>query len=286
MLILCTGLTLCAFIPQKEKLLISGCGWNKIAILDKESCRIEWIHDLNKGEDCNDVEITREKNILYAYTRGARLINKEQQIIWDYKVSKGEELFTATQLADGSYLLAVCGTPSRLIELNKDGETIKEIPFQTNITGVHDQFRQIVKTKKGNYLVALMGKGEVVELNKEGKAVKTIKTGGNPFSVKILNNGNWLVSCGDGHNFAEVNPKKGKVIKSVHSEQIRGASLLFVAELIRYRNGNTLIANWNGHSDDKTQPLLIEIDTKNQIVWSLPVQRDIINISTVYSFFE
>lgn len=55
-----------------EKFLIAGCGWDKVAVIDKRTCRFEWVHTIGKGEDCNDVEVTREQNILYAYTAGAR----------------------------------------------------------------------------------------------------------------------------------------------------------------------------------------------------------------------
>lgn len=80
---------------------------NQVAILDKKTGEIEWSHPLNKGEDCNDVEITREGNILYAYTSGARMITRDQQTVWDFKAKKGEELFTATQLSSGHYMLAI-----------------------------------------------------------------------------------------------------------------------------------------------------------------------------------
>ena len=77
--------TCCSCSNTREKLLVSGCGWKQVAILDKKTGEIEWSHPLNKGEDCNDVEITREGNILYAYTSGARMITRDQQTVWDFK---------------------------------------------------------------------------------------------------------------------------------------------------------------------------------------------------------
>ncbi len=183
-------------------------------------------------------------------------------------------------------MLAICGNPSRLVLLDKAGKLEKEQAFDTNIKGIHSQFRQIAKTAQDTYLIPLMGKGCVLELDRDLQILKSIPTGGNPFSVKVLADGNWLVACGDGHKFVEVDPSKGQVVKTVSSEDIAGASLLFVAELIRYENGNTLIANWNGHTKDKTQPLLLEIDSSNQLVWRLPLRDDIKNISSVFSFYE
>lgn len=271
---------------KQEKLLVSGCGWKQVSILDKASGKIEWTHPLQSGEDCNDVELTTEGNILYAYTTGARLINRQQEILWDFKADEKEELYTATQLTDGKYLLALCGNPSRIIELSADGKPIYELTFDTSIADVHSQFRQIVKTPENTYLIPLMGRGEVIEMSRQGEVLKRIPCGGTPFSVQILTNGNWLVSCGDGHKLEELNPRTGQSDRTVQSGQLEGDPLLFVAEAIRYPNGNTLISNWNGHTNDKTQPLLLEIDSLNETVWELPHNPEIVNISTVYSFFE
>lgn len=150
---------------KQEKLLVSGCGWKQVSILDKASGKIEWTHPLQPGEDCNDVELTTEGNILYAYTTGARLINRQQEVLWDFKADEKEELYTATQLTDGKYLLALCGNPSRIIELSADGKPIYELTFDTSIADVHSQFRQIVKTPENTYLIPLMGRGEVIEMS-------------------------------------------------------------------------------------------------------------------------
>jgi hypothetical protein len=129
-----------------------------------------------------------------------------------------------------------------------------------------------------------MGKGEVIELNKKSEVIKRINVGGNPFSVKVLSDGNWLVACGDAHKYVVVDPGKQTVIKTISANEIADAVLLFVAELHCYKNGNVLLANWNGHSKDKTQPKLMEINHKNKVVWKLAPNELITNISTVYSF--
>jgi hypothetical protein len=285
--LLCCYITLPAIAnPKKEKLLISGCGWKEIAIIDKASGDKEWSHPLLPTDDCNDVEITSQGNILYAYRGGARLITREHQTLWDYKVKPKEELYTATQLKSGNYMLAMCGNPARLLLLDKAGKLLKEQSFDSNIKGIHSQFRQIAKTAQDTYLIPLMGKGCVLELDNELRVIKSIPTGGNPFSVKVLDNGNWLVSCGDAHKLVEVDPTKEQVVKTISSDDIADAKLLFVAEAIRSSDGNTMIANWNGHSKDKSQPLLLEVNSSNQLVWSLPLRKDIKNISSVYRFYE
>ncbi len=267
-----------------EKFLIGGCGWDKVAIVDKKSSALEWTHQLQKGDDCNDVEITKAGNILYAYKGGARLITRNQDVIWDFKVEKGQELYTATELPSGEYLLAVCAVPSRIITLNSKGEKIKEQNFDSGITNVHGQFRQILPTPANTYLIPLMGKGEVIELTQTGEVIRRVTVGGNPFSVKLLPDGNWLVACGDAHKLVVVDSEKQAVKQTIAAEDVSNVALLFVAEMNNYPNGNVLISNWNGHSKDKNQPKLIELDSKSQVVWTLAPNDEITNISAVYSF--
>lgn len=268
---------------KKEKLLIAGCGWRQIAVVDKQTGRMEWEHFIGKGEDCNDVELTKEKNILYAYTSGARLITPSQQIVWDYRVkAKEEELFTATQLPSGGYLLAICGHPARVVELDRKGNVLKEVRFETGIERVHNQFRQIEKTTRGTYLIPLFAIGSLIEIDAEGKVLNQIQIDGTLFSVKQLKKNKLLVACGDGHKWVEVDTRSWQVIRTVSSDDVPGVALLFVAEPYRLPNGNTLICNWNGHSKDKSQPKMIEVDRKSRVKWQLIDHGAIKNISAVY----
>ena len=267
-----------------EKFLIAGCGWSKIAVIDKQTQQLEWEHRLNKGDDCNDVELTRKNEILYAYIGGARLINWEQQVVWDYKVKAGEELFTATEIVRGRYLLGICGHPARIVELNRKGKVVDEFMFETGIDRVHNQFRQILKTKRNTYIVPLFGSGDVVEIDRDRKILKRVKAGGNLFSVKLLRDEFWLVGCGDAHKWVEIDSRLGRVSRTVHSDSLSGISLLFVAEVCPYENGHILVANWNGHSKDKMQPKLLEIDKQNRVVWQLENTGEIVNVSAVFPF--
>ena len=279
-------LVLCCSCVKKEKLLIGGSGWQHVAIVDKKSGKIEWIHDLAAGEECNKVEMTPKGHILYAYKQGARLIDRKHRVIWNYQANEGEELHFASLLESGNYLLAICGHPARIVELDKDGIPCMEFAFDTTIPDVNSQFRQILKTPQNTYLIPLMGRHKISEIDENGRILKSVLCGGTPFSVKLIDKGNWLVSCGDGRSFVEINSVTRETIKKIETTSLNWSSLLFVAEAIRYTNGNTLIANWNGHSNDKSQPLLLEINPDNQIVWRLPFNPAISLITTVYSFFE
>ncbi|MGL5319042.1 MAG: hypothetical protein ACRC9Q_10205 [Bacteroidales bacterium] len=270
---------------QNEQYLVSGCGMNKVAVINR-SGDVTWEYDLSqiKHVECNDAEITRQGNILFAYKSGARLIDKQKNIIWDHSADfPREEMFTATQLKNGNYLLACTGNPARILELNKKGELILEIKYDTGIKDPHGQFRQVTKSPSGTYLIPIMGKGVIHEVSKEGVLLREVKAEGSPFQLSLLKNGNWLVACGESHSLVEIDPTKNEVVSRIGENDIASCKLQFVAESKRLKNGNTLISNWNGHdAKDKTQPVVIEIDNNKNLVWKLAPMKDLDKISTIF----
>jgi hypothetical protein len=277
---------LCCNSCKREKLALAGSGWAEIAIVDKASGVIEWRHSLEDGDECNDVEVTPDGNVLFAYSKGAKLISRNHETIWDYKAKADEEIHTATRLGDESFMIGICGDPARIVELDKNGRQTKEVTFQTLTFNIHYQFRQITKMDDGTYVVPLLEKRKILLLTPEGRDKSSVYIGRNPFSVKVLPNNHLLVSCGNDRLFAEANPATPRLDSLRLTKSVRGASMLYVAEIFLYENGHKLIANSSMYSDDKSQPLLFEIDVNNEVVWALPFSREIKNITAVYSFFE
>lgn len=279
--------TVCAPAAAKktERLLVGGCAWNKVAVIDKATGRIEWSHEIGPGEECNDVQTTKKGNVLYACNTGARLISyKDQSVIWEYRAPEGCEVHTATEMPDGTFMLAMCGHPARIVTLDRNGKQIGELAFETGIGGVHGQFRQVVQGKNGNYIVPLMGTGEVIELDAKGEVRRRVKVGGSLFSVKELKDGKWLVSCGDSHRYVVVDPVTLERRTVTSRDLSDGVKLLFVAEAQPYGNGNVVIANWPGHSRDRNQPRLLEVDPQGRVVWRLDAtpENGVGAISSVY----
>lgn len=270
--------SLCA--PAQKKILLGGSGWNKIVLLDKKSKQVEWSHELNPGDECNSVAYTKKGQVLYAYRKGAKLITKAQETVWDYKVQGEGELHTASVLPDGGYLLGITGKPARIVELDKNGKVRKEITYDTQINSLHGQFRQIKKSKDGNYLLPLMAKHTVVEIDPDGQLLRSFKAEGNTFGVLELKNGNLLISCGDAHTFLEVDRETGALVKKVKQDDIQGVALQFVAEIAPFRD-HFFVCNWAGHSSVKDQPSLIELDADGKMVWSLCDSKNFRNISAV-----
>lgn len=176
-----------------QHLLLGGSGWNKIAIINKETKEIVWEYPLEKGWECNSVAATKTGEILFSYSKGAKMITRDGQELWNIAAPAGCEMQTARILPDGNALIAWCGHPSTILEVNPKGEILSKTEFETGIERPHAQFRQINKNKKGNYLVPLFATSEVREIASDGKLLNTVKLSGTPFSTAFLKNGDYLV---------------------------------------------------------------------------------------------
>ena len=258
--------------PKSEKLLLGGSGWKKVVIVDKESKQIEWEHALEAGEECNSVEYTADGNILYSYSKGAKLITKDHKVIWNIAAPKGAEMQTANILPNGDFLLAYAGHPATIMEVSKEGKILSTTTYETGIESPHSQFRQVRKNSRGNYMMPLFATSDVREISPKGELIKAVKVGGTPFTALELKNGNFLVACGDAHGYKEIDFDTEKVVREVKSNDIEGASLFFVAGLLPTAQGGEYVCNWQGHGGDADAsklPQLIEVDKNGKMVWSL-----------------
>lgn len=280
------GLLIATSLSAQERfLLVGGSGWNRIALIEKESAKVLWTHELGAEEENNAVVAAPGGNVLYAYKQGAKLINLAHEVLWEYPAPAGAELHTATLLPGGGYLLSYCGHPARLIELNAKGEVKHEVAFETGIEKVHGQYRQAIKSKKGTYLVPLMGKRAVIELDGQGRELNRWVVEGGPFSVVERDNGNLIVACGDAHAYVEIARESGKIVRTTDNVAIAASAceFNFVGQIALLDNRHLLVCNWNGHlrNTQTIQPSLLEIDAESRVVWKLKENKEIGRISAV-----
>lgn len=257
---------------KAQKLLLGGSGWDKIVIINKNTKEIEWEHPLEKGWECNSVAATPDGNILFSYARGAKVITREHQEVWNIPAPDTCEMQTARVLPNGNYLLAWVGHPAVIMEVSPKGDILSRTEYETGIEQPHAQFRQVNKNERGNYLIPLFATSDVREVSQEGKLLKATKLEGTPFSTYALSNGNYWVACGDGHSLLEVNLDNGEVARRYGEHDIKGARLFFVAQLLPAYGEGLYICNWQGHdknAKDANSPQLLEIDGNGRVVWSL-----------------
>lgn len=269
-----------------EKLLLGGSGWDRIVIIDKASKQIEWEYPLEEGWECNSVDADKAGNILFSFSKGARLITPDKKIKWNIPAPEGCEMQTAKVLPDGRYLLAWCGSPATILEIDAKGAIVSTTTFDTQIQNPHSQFRQINKTEKGNYLVPLFGSSDLWEVTPSGTVLKRIKMERGPFSTAGLPNGNYLVACGDSHSYVELNLETEEIVRKVSANDIEGITLGFVAQIVPTRDGGLYLCNWQGHGSASAQenPQLIQLDSTGKISWSLNDKATFGLISTVQAF--
>lgn len=265
----------------QDKILVAGSGNPSIMLVDKQTGKVEWQHALEKGEECNTVALTKEGNILYSYKKGAKVVTWNHQVVWDYPAPDKTELQSATLLRNGGSLLGICGNPAQFIELDKKGKVVNKVTFDLEVEKPHSQFRQIFQLKNKNYLVPVMAKQKVMEISRKGKLVSEHKIDGGAFSSLELSDGNLLLPCGDKHYYLIVDRKTGKELKRITGDDLEGASLWFVAQVLELKNKNLLICNWGGHTRGSVvdQPQLIEINKDGKAVWALNDKQNIDKVS-------
>jgi hypothetical protein len=265
-----------------QEFLAGGSGWKEIVKANTNG-EIVWRHSIGNGSECNSVAQLKDGNIIYSYKKGAKVVDENHKVIWEYNAPQGTELQSASETKEGNYLLGQCGNPTKIFEFTPKGKLAVEVSFDTGIKNPHAQTRKVSKTNKGTYLVPLFATRSVREYNKQGELVNEVKIGGNPFCAKELKNGNWLVGCGDAHRLIEINPQTKEIVWEVKQNDIKGARLAFVAELIPLDNGNVIVCNWTGHDKNGAKtPKLFEINRDKQLIWKLEEKSEFGKISTAF----
>lgn len=265
------------------KLLIAGCNWNKIALIDKEKQEILFVYEIPNYAECNSAVLLKDKKLLYTNKRNLRIADpKTSEILFEMKSENGEEFHTADILKDGKILVGICGNPSRILEMLPSGKILKEVKFETGTDTPHMQFRKITKNKRGNYYVGLFAGRKLLEVSASGEILNSVKIEMSAFAVKELKDGSVMVS-GDGGKIHIINPKTGEILRRIDNSVLKeeGVQLLFATEAQMLKNGNILATNWNGHSQDKSQPKILEISPSNKVVWRLEKDTGIDNISSI-----
>jgi outer membrane protein assembly factor BamB len=226
--------------------------------------KLEWRFEARQPQDC---WVLPNGNILFAYRNGAKEVTLAKEVVWEYTAPESVEVHSAQPLPDGNVLVVECGT-KRLIEVDRAGKVAREVPLVPGPkVGTHGQFRGARKLGNGNYVVTYMSDRKVAEVDPTGRVVREQAVPGNPHEIVPLKNGNWLVTCGDGHQVIELNAK-GDVVWTVQENDLPENPLRLMAGIQRLPNGNTILCNWLGHGHIGKNPHLYEVKPDKQLVWS------------------
>ncbi len=254
-----------------------------VAIVNERG-EVEWQFD--NGFNTHDLHLLRNGNVLVSTSpMVVAEVNRDKQIVWKYE-SKPKagyngpvEVHAFQRLRDGITMIAESGN-RRIIEVDRDGKIVREVPLQVDRPNAHRDTRMVRKLRNGNYLVCHEGDGTVREYDPTGKVVWSYKLdlGGRPASpghgpeghgVDVygairLENGNTLIAGGNNNRVLEVN-REGQIVWSIDQKELPGITLAWVTTLRALPNGNIIFGNCHAGPEN---PQLIEVTRDKKVVWT------------------
>lgn len=243
-------------------LLICDSANNRVCVLSADG-KVEWEYPAVHPQDCWRLP---NGNYLFCFRDGALELTPRKEKVWQYQAPSKAEVHACQPLPDGRVLLVECGS-SRVIEVDRQGQVVKEIKLKTAPeVNLHDQFRGTRKTKDGHYLVCFKGEHKVVEFDADGKILREVKAPGDVHEVVPLPDSHWLITCGDGHKVIEIDIT-GNTVWELNENDLPGNPLRLMAGCQRLPNGNTVFVNYLGHGHLGEQAHLLEVTRDKKVAW-------------------
>ena len=213
-------------------------------------------------------------HILVSVGNVAKEITREGEIVWSYKLSKGnKELGSCVRLQNGNTLVVERWVKPQLLEVSMTGSIAITVPLKPETTNAHMQTRMARKLANGNYIVPHLLAFAVKEYKPDGTVVRTIKTdlaelGGRkernwPFTAIEVKGRNLLVNLTNGNKTVELD-HDGKVVWRVDNSHVNGR-LADPCGGQRLRNGNTVICSYGQKKGD--MPKIFEVTKDKEVVW-------------------
>ncbi len=209
-------------------------------------------------------------NVLLAVSKGqgypggaAVEVTRAGKIVFEFKGTQSE-VNTVQPLENGDVMLTEAGPRPRLLEVDRQGKIVIELPLQAQAKDHHLQTRMARKLTNGNYLVPQLLDKVVREYTPEGKVVWEAHTPHMPFTAIRLDDGNTLIGCTLG-NFALEVDKKGKTVWKLSNDDLAGKPINDACGVQRLPNGNTVITS---HHATANQVKLLEVTRDKKLVWT------------------
>jgi hypothetical protein len=246
--------------------------------------KVEW--EVECKYNSHDIHLLPNGNLLL-HTADATIseLTPKKEVVWKYvgKPKAGYtgrvEIHSFQRLGDGNTMVAESGN-RRIVEVDRDGKIVKEIPLVVEHPDPHRDTRMVRKLESGNYLVCHEGDGCVREYDANGKVVwiYRLDLGGRPrapghgpeahgtevFGAIRLENGNTIIAGGNNNRVVEVN-RDGKVAWSIEQKELPDITLAWVTTLHVLPNGNLIFGNCHAGPNN---PQLIEVNREKEVVWT------------------
>ena len=195
-------------------------------------------------------------------------VTRDGQTLFEWKGTQSE-VNTAQALPNGNIMVTEAGAKPRLLEINRDGKIVVEVPLTCQNTNHHMQSRMARKLANGNYLVPQLLDKVVREYDATGKIVWEVKTPHWPFTAIRLPNGHTLINCTYGNVSIEVD-KEGKTVWELSNKDLSEPLIKDACGGQRLPNGNTVICAY-GIGAQRTK--LLEVTPDKKVVWTFTEEK-------------
>ncbi len=189
-------------------------------------------------------------------------------ITFEYKGTQSE-VNTVQPLPNGNLVLTEAGPKPRLLEIDRTGRIVVELPIQCQLDNHHMQSRMSRKLANGNYLVPHLLDRVLREYRPDGSVAWELRTPDEPkecwpFTAIRLESGNTLVTLTHGNRAAEFD-STGKIVWQLTNDDLGAPLFHDPCGAQRLPNGNTVIASYGvGGKGVK----LFEVTREKKVVWT------------------
>ncbi len=239
---------------------VLATGGGRILLLDKTGA-ILW---QRKGQNCSDIWMLANGNILHADNNVTEINPKTNKIVWSHRPEQqeGGGTFSCQRLKNGNTMVGE-NSAGCIVEVDKRGNIVFELKLPLMQSGSHNNLRMVRKLKNGNYLVCHKGESLVREYTPTGEVVFQVKVSDVPYSAVRLDNGNTVV--GHINNITEFD-KHGKQVWQFNKNELSGLEIGMICGIHVLPNGNVVMGLYRAVQKDNGAGLL-EITRNKKLVW-------------------
>lgn len=268
----------------RHRLLTADSSRERVAIID-EAGETEWemkigpLHDLHMLDNGHVLLQTN-------WTTVVEVDPKTNRRVWEYDAASAGgnagrtvEVHAFQRLKNGNTMIAESGIP-RVIEVDVAGKIVHQVPLLVTQSHPHQDTRLVRQLPSGNLLVCHERDGIVREYSRSGEVVWEYAVplfGGEPadghgpeafgnqcFAALRLDNGNTLLTTGNGHRVLEVTPEK-EIAWQLQASDLPNITLAWITTVQQLPNGNIVFGNCHA---GEGQPQVIEVTRDKRVVWT------------------
>jgi len=248
--------------PPRHTFLATGAE----TFIADDTGKASWTHP----HSSRDGWVLPSGNVLLAlsksksYPSGAVVeVDRAGKVLFEFKGTQSE-VNTVQPLPGGRVMLTEAGDRPRVLEVDRTGKIVADVPIQAQTKDHHMQTRMTRKLANGNYLVPQLLDKVVREYDPAGKVVWEATAPHMPFTAIRLPDGNTLVGCTRGNLVVELD-RAGKEVWRLTNDDLPGRPLDDCCGVERLKNGNTVVTSYHA-GPGKVR--LQEVTRDKKVVWT------------------